>query len=219
MANIVEVCNMALDNLGQTVGIASLSEASKAARACSRHLQQALDELMSVHPWPFCTKSAALALTEDTPIPGWTYQYAYPSDCVRAWVVCDENGVRLALQSWPDTYFDSMYYNKGVMPGLTFVPFQVVSGSQQTCIITDLQGAMLIYSKRQTDVSRLPPLVVNALAWHLANKIAMPITADPKMQQSAMNMANIALVTAQAAQASQSQPDPEPSPPSIAARQ
>lgn len=214
MASIVEVCNLALDHLGQTVGITSLSEQSKAARTCSRHFQQALDEVMAAHPWPFATKAVALALVADDPLPGWKNHYAYPSDCLRAGRVCDEDGVRSQAQAWCQYPLEPRIS----LPFAPFVPFQLMSGETQTGIVTDLDEAWLIYTQRQENVTRLPPLALAALAWHLANKIAMPITSDPNMQNTALQMANIALVTAQAEGFNESAPDPDPLPPSIAVR-
>lgn len=213
MASIVEVCNMALDDLGQTVGIASLTEASKAARTCSRHFQQVLDEVMAAHPWPFSAKAAALAPAADAPMPGWAFQYAYPADCVRAGRVCTEDGVRVQMNVWqctPDPWCST--------PIAPFYPYQLMSGTGQTGIVTDLEDAWLIYTKRQTDCARMPPLVVTALHWALAARIAMPITSDPRIQQNAITMANIAFVTATAHGFGESSPDPDPLPPSIQAR-
>lgn len=214
MASTVEICNMALHDIGQTIGIASLNEASKAARVCALHFQPVLDEVIAAHPWPFAAKAAALALVADAPLPGWAYQYAYPADCVRAGRVCTEDGVRVQMQVWQSCSWDPC---RGT-PLAPFVPYQVMSGEKQSGIVTDLEAAWLIYTQRQLNPSRLPPLVIAAMHWALAARIAMPITSDPRIQQNAVTMANIAFVTATAQGFGESSPDEDPTPPSIAAR-
>jgi len=211
MPSQVEICNMALDFLGQTVTIASLTEASKAARACARHYDQVQSEMFALHPWPFATRAIALAEVSDTPHPGWAYQYAYPAGCARAWRVCPEDGVRMQSQAlWrcPDPDRVSM---------VDRVPFEVVYGSQQTCLVTDLSEAWLIYTV-MTGEARFTPLFCAAFAWALAARIAMPITVEPAIMQNALQQAQIASLTAQAEGFNEGVPDPTPTTPSLQAR-
>lgn len=213
MATDVDICNLALDELGQTTTIGSLAERTKLGTLCARHYPQMLDELLAAHPWPFARKAIALELTSDTPLPGWEFQYAYPTDCLRAWRVCDEDGLR---QSWRElsTYADPLDYRIG----LQAVPYEVVSGTQRTCLVTDLEDAYLFYTARVAE-SRFPPLFTRAAVTALAARLAMPITVAPQLAQGARQEAQVAFLLAAAEGFNESVPDADPCTPSLGVRQ
>ncbi len=80
MASVVEICNRALSNIGNSRSINSLTEASKEAGECSLHFEACRDAVLSDFDWNFATKRVALADTSNPP-PDWEYAYQYPSDC------------------------------------------------------------------------------------------------------------------------------------------
>lgn len=82
MASVVEICNRALSNIGNSRSINSLTEASKEAGECSLHFEACRDAVLSDFDWNFATKRVALADTSNPP-PDWEYAYQYPSDCLR----------------------------------------------------------------------------------------------------------------------------------------
>jgi hypothetical protein len=67
----------------------------------------------------------------------------------------------------------------------------------------DLSPALLRYTFRLTDPSRYAPLFVEALSWHLAVRLAMPLTRDPKIRADAMAMAQNSQRAAEQAEANQ----------------
>ena len=82
MASVVEICNRALSNIGNSRSINSLTEASKEAGNVRCTLRPADDAVLSDFDWNFATKRVALADTNNPP-PDWEYAYQYPSDCLR----------------------------------------------------------------------------------------------------------------------------------------
>lgn len=214
MASEVEICNLALGHIGQSVAIASLSEQSKAARICARNYAQARDELLAATPWRFARKSIALAQLTETPFPGYAYAYAQPEDCLNVHRVCPEAGIRAHWRaveiSLTQPHRRHEYADR--------IPFEVVMGVQGTAIATDLKDAFLLYTARVTNTSRFTPMFVNALAWSLASKIAMPMAVDANLAGRADQGAAMALVNASALMLNESQDDRPPVPESIAAR-
>lgn len=213
MATDIDICNLALDELGQTTTIGSLAERTKFGVLCARHYPQVVNELLAAHPWPFARKAVALELTSDTPLPGWLLQYAYPTDCVRAWRICDADGLR---QHWREmsSFVDPLDYRIG----LQAIPFEVVAGTQRSCIVTDLEQAYLFYTARM-DESRFPPLFTRAVVTALSARLAMPITVAPQLAQGAEQKAQVAFLVAAAEGFNESQPDPEQTTPSVGVRQ
>jgi hypothetical protein len=107
-----DICNRALNVIGTRSSIASMTEDSPEAQACSLHFIPACRAMLRVAPWSFARKTvqgALLAAAPGTPenpngtaplplvpispanpagstptqIVMWQYEYAWPQDCVR----------------------------------------------------------------------------------------------------------------------------------------
>lgn len=82
MSSVVGICNRALQKVGQSDRIASITENSAAARACNAAYEPVRDALLRRHVWSFAVKRASLPSTT-TPEHGYGYAYTLPSDYVR----------------------------------------------------------------------------------------------------------------------------------------
>lgn len=155
MASEVQICNLALSQLG-AYKIESLSESTEEARQCNLHYDNVRDSVLSAHAWDFATKQLTLALLTDT-YEGYDYAYSYPNDCLVA----------------REIYSDSD----------TKIKFEIIADSDLTSkvIITDEEDAVLIYTARVTDPNMYSPLFVNALSLALASTIVQPLKKDPAL--------------------------------------
>ena len=147
MANsIVSICNMELGWIG-TNPIASLTENSPEARACTQFYDVARLQTLRDHQWNFAQTRATLALI-DVPAeyPEYAYAYAWPDKCVRA---------------------HKAYYN-----GNTY-EFTVVLAADgaSRMILTNLQYAVLSFTADVSDPNLFDPLYARALARRLAADI------------------------------------------------
>ena len=88
MASVVDICNVALNQLGATT-ILSLTEDSKNARLCNQRFTQVRDAVFRSHPWNCLQKRQELAA--DTIAPAWGFKFAYtlPADCLRLLRILD----------------------------------------------------------------------------------------------------------------------------------
>jgi len=164
----VDICNGALGRLGQDVRISALSDATKHARACNAVFQRVVDYVFSDAVWPFTIKQVALSLLGDGDN-GWVYRYAYPSDCMTAIALTDGTGAR--------RYRDTSASSLGETP--IGAEYEVVYGDNNAAaILTDLEGAWLVYSARVNEIGRYPPLFVDALICRLAVELAPVIAGD-----------------------------------------
>jgi hypothetical protein len=82
MASEVDICNLALNKIGQNT-IISLTEDSKAARICNLFYADTRDSLLRQHPWNFAVKRVELAKLTTTPVFGFDNEFQLPSDCLR----------------------------------------------------------------------------------------------------------------------------------------
>jgi hypothetical protein len=82
MASVIDVCNRALDKLGQNP-ITSLDDGNKAANLCTRSWPIVRDQVLREHPWNFAVKRKILSPSTTLPEWGFAYQHPLPSDCLR----------------------------------------------------------------------------------------------------------------------------------------
>lgn len=82
MPSVVDVCNLALDKLGQSP-ITSLSDGTKTANLCSRNWPLIRDQELRRHAWNFSIKRAVLAPSSTSPEWGFSYQHPLPVDFLR----------------------------------------------------------------------------------------------------------------------------------------
>jgi hypothetical protein len=88
MASVIDVCNRALDKLGQSP-ITSLEDGNKAANLCNRTWPVVRNRLLRSYPWNFAVKRDSTAPESDTPSWGATYQHSLPADCLRLIEILD----------------------------------------------------------------------------------------------------------------------------------
>lgn len=175
MASTVSICNLALGHLGAD-RIDALTEASSEARACNRFYGQTLDALLSAGPpWRFARQEVVLAEVTGVTARRWAHVYALPVDLLRV------REVRPA---------------DGALSDAAAVAYELFGDR----LLTDLSPVSLRYIRRVDDPSKFPPLFIEALSWHLAARLAMPLTRDPSQRQTAFQMALQAQAAASAAE-------------------
>lgn len=166
MTSQVEIYNMALSNIGISETVASLEERSKAQQTCSRFWELARDTALAQFPWQFATKISTLAMTGTAPRT-WLYQYQYPNDCLKAMYLTPPGRILRPQDINERANFVTGYADSGQV------------------IWTNEQEAELAYIVRIVDTGKYPPLFVEALSWKLASLIAMPMTAQTSIVQTA----------------------------------
>ncbi|MEH3248499.1 hypothetical protein POV86_04380 [Enterobacter roggenkampii] len=191
MASVIEICNRALSNIGNSRSINSLNEASKEADQCSLHFDACRDAALADFDWNFATKRLALADTNNPP-PDWQYAYQYPTDCVRITEIMVP----------------------GVRNPTAAMRIEYVVGSNEDLtgklIYTDQPKAWLKYVARVTDVNMYDAIFMEALSWRLAAAINMALTGSADLGNNALTMYNRVILSAGSHSQNESQ---EPQPP------
>lgn len=200
MASETDVCNLALAHVGTRSTIAALTEDSNEARACRRFYPQARDETLEAAWWSFARRTATLTLLKSAPgtpefqgvvsnvwndsypAPPWLYEYAYPSDCVRArYLIPVNTGV------YPATPIFSVPLETGVLVGgvaIRFVTSQGLddNGNQIRVILTNQPQALLVYTARTDDPNMWGAAYVMALSLVLGAYLVPSLSGDKKLQ-------------------------------------
>lgn len=82
MPSVIDICNSALDKLGQTP-IMSLTDGTKSAKLCNRNWPLARDKVLRDHPWNFAVARTILAPTTVEPVWGFGSRFPLPTDLLR----------------------------------------------------------------------------------------------------------------------------------------
>lgn len=155
MAADVDICNLALANLGDDSNIAALNENSTQASYCNRFYPLARDTVLQRAGFGFTLRRIVLAQDLISLPSSWLYGYSVPSNCLRKIAVLP-----------PDAADDN-----------ESVPYAVesISDAGDEVIYTNIQIATLRYVQRVTDTTKYSPLIVNAIARLLSAYLSGPL--------------------------------------------
>jgi len=186
MASDVDICNLALAQLGDAAAVQSINPPDQSAQAahCSRFYPIARDALLEMHTWGFATVRVALAQVSN-PFPQWQYAYAAPSDAINYVEILDPNalddysvGLQMAgTLAYSPASGISIY---------TPQPFQLESLGDQEVILTNQANAVLRYTHSVSDTAEFSPLFVQGLATLLASHLAGPVLKGAEGRAAAM---------------------------------
>lgn len=185
MTSVVSICNLALSNVGKN-NIQALSDAGAEARACRQFYEHTRDMLLQSFPWGFAGKTQSLAEVTNDKLGEWRHAYTRPIDCLKIRFIRPEYSAVNCADDFPSDLPSGFPY---AIEGQT--------------IYSDLSPVFLRYTYRIDDPTKFPPLFVEALSWHLAVRLAMPLTRDPKVRADAYQLAVQAASTAAAADANE----------------
>lgn len=109
MPSVIDVCNIALDKLGQTP-IVSLADGTKASNLCDRNWVPIRDEVLRTHPWNFAMTRASLAPSTTAPSWGFNNAFPIPSDCLRLIEIKDSSSFDYQIENDQILADDSILY-------------------------------------------------------------------------------------------------------------
>lgn len=213
-----DIANQALDAAAVDYTIGDLEEGTRPAQVTLRAYGNCLRQLLRGANWAFARKQAPLTLLADatgqTPNVGslvppgpFIYEYAYPTDCMRArfipWnlgvqsapapagnitppspsapVVTGLNQFPLGQRIAPAKFVVATDPNYPPDPQEIFWQVQGVSPAGRTVILTNVKDAQLVYTMLALYPSVWDPLFRAALVAYLASEIALPLAKDKKL--------------------------------------
>lgn len=179
MANsVVEICNNALQDLGEDA-IMALTDDSKAARLCNQRWPAVRDAVLRAHPWNCTMRQAELASGVEAPIWKWGFMYNLPVDFLRLVEVVGPSGE--AIENWE---------------------------IQGRTIFCDAEAPLFIsYVARVTDPKMYDSLLAETLSARLAATLAYPISASTTQAEAYWNMYRQKLAEARGVDAREGVPE------------
>lgn len=167
-----DICNMALSYIGKD-RIDSIDDDSETAKQCRIHYNHTRKRMLLAYPWGFARRCDKIALLTST-VPGWTYCYAYPSECLSVQFVFDEDHARHKEMHRQD--------------------FRVVMVSAyDRAIATDVDEAYAEFTYDVKDPSVFSEEFSDGLAHLLAAAMAISVTGSAAIQTQNIELAQQAI--------------------------
>lgn len=198
----VQIVNQALASIASRSTIADLNEGSTEAITALTFYDTALDATLRAAHWNFARAQILLTLLGDatkTPTPDpvptpWVYEYAYPSDCVLARYVMPQ------IQAAPVSPAGPGYGSLWTGPAVRFLVSadKDANGNDETVILSNQPNALLVYTRRITNVALFDPQFVTAFSNYLGALMCPQITGDKQKQSAAFQIAHNTTIAARA---------------------
>ncbi len=162
----LDICNMALANIGQP-NIKSLEQPGVAAAVCKLRYDEARMECLAKALWNFASMWRQGVQLDIPAKPPYSAVYQYPADAIKVFEILRPTG------------------NKRV------IPFEVTARpgkAGEKIIHTSHDNPTFVYSVDRTNIEDFEPTFIQAVAWLLSSKIAMPVAKKIQLQQESYKM-------------------------------
>ena len=228
----VEVCNLALQNIGIGPPIDSLEDAEdKASRVCNSYYDLLRKNLLETRKWRFALRQEFLALSDYDPGPtSWALSYQYPGDCLDFIRLVDTYGIANSdVRSYRDftgnedvviptrVSSDALLSPEGI--GYATYSTRLWEGLSRFDIITPTGRQKVILTNRAEaygefiadvkDVAAFDNSFIVALSWYISASICVPLSADLRMQERAVGMYRQMMTQAEVKNANETSDRPE----------
>jgi hypothetical protein len=229
----VDICNMAMGNLGISVTIQSINppDQTNQAQVCAFWYPKCRDQLMQSAPWNFGYTNINL-VQEPVPsptgpqlgyaAPGWQYSYQYPEDCLQPIAVTTLAGSRFGPQFWLGYWWPSV----GMTLTIPKIPYKISESAANPgnlCILCDFLATpqaplYLFYIQQITNTAQFDPMYADTLGHLIGWRAGAQLRADPQKVQACRDAYHQSRLEALAQHLNASQQDLERDSPSIIAR-
>jgi hypothetical protein len=196
--NKVEVFNLALSAMGTRNRVSSPTESSTEARECLLWYDVVRKQILCSAPFQEATANQRLAVAAERvggewlpnhPDPGWRFSYSSPADMLRP--------RRLAT------------YESFILS---------TSAANERRIETNVENAILVYTKDQENIDMWSPALVNAIAYGLASAVCMKLGGKMDRLQLVAQQANSLLMAARVVEGNTDEYQLDSLPPWLSAR-
>lgn len=179
---IIELCNNALDLVGQGTHIEDMQENSKEADLCRRNLDPVIKRALDKFNFSFVRKDEVITEDNEINVVCIPYEHAYslPSDLQRVLFLSDINDDA----SSESIHTEKIKYN-----------FRLINGEK--VLVTDYQAPFVIhYQSKDYELDLLPDTFVEAVEYLLASKLAIALihgTTGLQISQQLLQTGNMYL--------------------------
>lgn len=211
----VDVCNMALGEIGARQIITDLEEDSPAAVQCRIFYTNIRQQLLRSAPWGFARKTlqlTPLGLASDDPTTWnqfpWLVKYAYPADCMKMRYILPPP-FAVSEGSAPNVSGGTVYpFWGGPSRQCRFLiaSDEEIEVPMRRVVLSNVIDAFGVYTCNIIDPDMFDPLFTNAFSMLLAAKIVLPLTGNAKMKADWVKLAEFNITAARVADGNEAIP-------------
>jgi hypothetical protein len=169
------VVNAALEEVAAQTQITALTDGSTAAKAALVVYQPTVQLLLRAMDPDFARFTDALGVATGTPPPPWTYQYTYPTNCLRL------RQVRPLAGS---------YDVNDPQPIRSNIAVATVSTVLTRIILTNQANALAVYTTSDVTEPQWDSVFSDAVVRRLANPLAMALSGRPDFARELLEEAS-----------------------------
>lgn len=214
MTSDVDICNMALGEIGARFIISSIDESTPAAAQCRVFYNTLRQQVLRTAPWSFARKTLSLTplgLASDDPTTWnqypWLAKYLYPPDCLKLRYVLPPPWV--SGQGAP---------NVSSGPIVPWCPpsreWRFIVAVDDTdpdipmrkVLVSNVVEAIGVYTANIIDPDLFDQLFTNALSMALGSKLVMPLTGNVALKADFIKLAQEAITQARVADGNEAIP-------------
>lgn len=212
----ISICNQALSEIGTRSNISAMDDGSEEGTQCAIWYNTLRRRLLRTAPWGFARGQLALTQLGDlipdqtAPYP-WLWKYAYPSDCIKMRYVLPPP-VPAATGNTSNPITGAQFYGNlwmGPNRAYRYLPSSDVdttTGQQSAVLLSNVAGALGVYTRDITNVDMFDELFVGALASALAFKLVIPLSGNVGQKEEFRKSAEDAILQARVADGNESVP-------------
>lgn len=169
MATNIDICNQALELIGDQATVAAFNDGTPQGNAAGVLFQPAVELVMRQVDPSFARRTAALALSAAvTLVIPWAYEYLYPADCLRLRQVRSPASPTSGFQDPSDP-----------QPIRSALGVDVIATVTTKVILTNQQNAVAVYTSSIPTVAEWDSAFTQAVVRRLANPFAMALAGRP----------------------------------------
>lgn len=170
MISKVDICNMALAQLGQEP-ISSMGQDDERARRCNLFYEPVKREVLRTHNWAFADSLVSLAPLAGDGEGEWPYMYAYPQDCLFLRRIFAK-GPRAKSAAFKEVYQNDIHAR---------------------VILCGVPKAQAEYTRDVKDEALFDPAFIKAFSLALAADLAVTLSGDAALAQRVLQKYSLAL--------------------------
>ncbi len=215
MASVIDTCNRALSEIGTQSFITSLDEQSNEAVQCGLWYNNQRQGILRAAPWGFARHQRALTLlgtwdgvSANAPYP-MLYKYEYPSDCLKLrYVLWPPVATNISDSPAVDVGTSAPYWGTPSRANRFLISVDVDSetGAQSKIILSNVPGAIGVFTLDVTNVDVQDTLFESALTAALAYKLVIPLSGNVGMREQFRMSAEGSLTNARVADGNEAIP-------------
>ena len=170
MTTAIDICNNALDLIGQGLHITSLDEQSKEADLCRRNYQLAFDRVVTRYNFSFLKKKATINTTASCTANAFSYAYAVPSDFLRSLFAVKSSNLTERIE------------------------YSIVNENGSQILCTNEKAPFILnYITNTASLKALSPIMIEAVEYYLASRFVTSLahgTSSLQVSQYLLEQSN-----------------------------